>query len=124
MPTPITVSELTTLLAGGSPPTVLDVRREQAFEEDPRMLPGAVRVSPEDVVSWADQRGSSVEVVVYCVHGHQVSQGAARALDGRTLAVRYLQGGIEQWRAEGGATALRAPDDRRSDGVAQARRIP
>ncbi len=104
MPASITVSGLEALLAGRDPPTVLDVRREQAFEEDPRMLPGAVRVPPEDVVAWADRLGSPVEVVVYCVHGHQVSQGAAQALEGRSLRVRYLQGGIEQWRAEGGST--------------------
>jgi rhodanese-related sulfurtransferase len=104
MPASISVSELRSQLAGPTPPTVLDVRRAPAFDADRRMLPGAVRVPPEDVVAWADQLGSPVEVVVYCVHGHQVSQGAAQALEGRAIAARYLEGGIEQWRADGGST--------------------
>jgi hypothetical protein len=37
------------------------------------------------------------EVVVYCVHGHEVSQAAAKA-----LGAQYLEGGIEAWRAAGG----------------------
>ena len=39
----------------------------------------------------------SADVVVYCVHGHEVSQSAAKA-----LGAAYLEGGIEAWRASGG----------------------
>ena len=34
---------------------------------------------------------------MYCVHGHEVSQGAAKA-----LGASYLEGGIEAWRETGG----------------------
>jgi hypothetical protein len=45
-------------------------------------------------------------VVVYCVHGHAVSQEAAAALAATGRKARYLDGGIEHWK-EGGL-ALRA----------------
>jgi hypothetical protein len=38
---------------------------------------------------------------VYCVHGHQVSQGVARALRAQGRAAHFLVGGIEAWRAQG-----------------------
>ena len=40
---------------------------------------------------------AAAQVVVYCVHGHEVSQSAAKA-----LGARYLEGGIEAWREAGG----------------------
>src|SRR5205814_10684183 len=48
------------------------------------------------------------EAVVYCVHGHEVSQNAARALAQSGIPARYLEGGIEEgWKAKG------APLDRK-----------
>jgi hypothetical protein len=38
---------------------------------------------------------------VYCVHGHEVSQGVARALRTQGRAARFLVGGIEAWRMQG-----------------------
>ena len=92
------------------PPQVLDVRRAAAFERDPSLIPGAVRCAPEDV----DAAASSLEpwrpVVTVCVHGHEVSRNAASQLRARGDDARALDGGHEQWRAEGGATLpWRAP---------------
>jgi hypothetical protein len=40
---------------------------------------------------------------VYCVHGHEVSQNAAKALRESGLSAQYLEGGIEDgWKASGG----------------------
>jgi len=41
-------------------------------------------------------------IVVYCAHGHEVSQGVARALREQGLDCRYLEQGIEGWRQAGG----------------------
>jgi hypothetical protein len=43
-------------------------------------------------------------VVVYCVHGHEVSQGVAKA-----LGARYLEGGIEHWDGEREKKSAGAP---------------
>ena len=39
--------------------------------------------------------------VLYCVHGHEVSQGAAAILRRQGYDVRVLEGGIEAWREAG-----------------------
>jgi rhodanese-related sulfurtransferase len=92
------------------PPQVLDVRRAAAFERDPTMIPGAVRCAPEDVDAIASRLEPWRAVVTVCVHGHEVSQGAAARLAAHGYDARALEGGHAQWRAEGGATApWRAP---------------
>lgn len=101
MTTSITVQELQAILLTSSPPCVVDVRRAPAFAKDPAMVTGALRRLPDAVAQWGDAlRGQSV--VVYCVHGHEVSQGAAQQLRERGIAARFLEGGIAQWVAEGG----------------------
>lgn len=85
-------------------PLVIDVRRTPAFKTSTEMIAGALRRNPDTVASWARELPRAAKVVVYCVHGHEVSQGVAKALNERGFAARYLEGGIEEgWRAAGGA---------------------
>jgi thiosulfate sulfurtransferase len=44
-------------------------------------------------------------VVVYCVYGHEVSQGIADHLRAHGFAAARLEGGIEAWKAAGGTVA-------------------
>jgi rhodanese-related sulfurtransferase len=104
--------ELKQRLAAFPPPTLVDVRRPAAFEQDPEIVPGAIRRLPEAVDSWAAAIEPWRAIVVYCVRGHEVSQGAGAALRARGLDARYLAGGLEQWRAEGNATHGSHPDKR------------
>ena len=94
----ISVDELRRQLASGTPPLVIDVRRKVRYLEAPDRIAGARRRDPDRVESWKAALPAPVDVVVYCVYGHEVSQGVARA-----LGARYLEGGIEAWRAAGGA---------------------
>jgi thiosulfate sulfurtransferase len=104
--TSIEQGELAGMLASGERVSILDVRRVPAFEKNPVLLPGAVRVAPDTVGAWAasSMTTRSVPVVVYCVHGHEVSQGAAAELQALGFAARFLQGGISEWQASGGST--------------------
>jgi hypothetical protein len=44
--------------------------------------------------------------VTYCVHGHEVSQNAAKALRDLGITARYIEGGLEEgWKAAGGEVA-------------------
>ena len=52
----ITPIELKHRLAAFPPPTLIDVRRQPAFEQDPDIIPGALRRLPETVDQWAGQR--------------------------------------------------------------------
>ena len=96
--------ELQSALRGERPPLVIDVRRHSAFQGATDMIQGALWRDPERVGEWAGELPRASRVVAYCVHGHEVSQGVAKALAGRGLAAQYLQGGIEEgWKAAGGA---------------------
>ncbi len=76
---------------------VLDVRRAAAFRESGETIAGALRRDPESVGEWAKSLPRAASVVVYCVHGHEVSQGVAKALAEGGLRARYLEGGIAAW---------------------------
>jgi len=106
----ITPIELKQRLAAFPPPTLVDVRRQPAFEQDCQVIPGAIRRLPEAVGDWAGAIEPWRAVVVYCVRGHEVSQGAAAALKERGFDARYVAGGLEGWRADGYTTqAFAAP---------------
>lgn len=95
--TSISVSALQAGLRGDQPPLVIDVRRNERFREAPELIRGALRRDPLRVEGWRKTLPGEAEVVVYCVHGHEVSQAAAKA-----LGAKFLEGGIEAWRAAGG----------------------
>ena len=93
----ISAATLRQSLASDRPPLVIDVRKKSTFLGAPDLIRGALRRDPQHVAEWKKTRPGEADVVVYCVHGHEVSQGAAKA-----LGARYLEGGIEAWRASGG----------------------
>jgi rhodanese-related sulfurtransferase len=99
----ISPSELRAKLAEGRAPLVIDVRRKAAFVASSDMIAGALRRDPEQVSVWARSLPVPTDVVVYCVHGHEVSQAAASALASAGVEARYLAGGLEEgWKESGG----------------------
>ena len=101
----ISVAALRQSLASGRSPLVIDVRKTPAFLDAADVVRGALRRDPSRVAEWGKSLPSGADVVVYCVHGHEVSQGAAKALCAalpQALGARFLEGGIEGWRAAGG----------------------
>ena len=67
------------------------------------MASGALRRDPAAVSDWSRELPRAASVVVYCVHGHEVSQNTAKALQDMGIAARYLEGGLEEgWKAAGG----------------------
>jgi rhodanese-related sulfurtransferase len=98
----ISAAELRTSLRSSAPPLVVDVRRNERFLEAGDWIRGAIRRDPAKVDDWSKTLPPASQVVVYCVHGHEVSQNAAKA-----LGAKYLEGGIEHWREEGGELAAK-----------------
>ena len=99
----IRYAELQSLIGSGSSPLIIDVRRKPAFSAAPDMIAGASWRDPEQVAAWAPQLPGAARVVVYCVHGHEVSQNVAKALNQAGIATQYLEGGIEEgWKSAGG----------------------
>lgn len=67
------VDGLAEMLQGDDPPLVLDVRTRSQYEKDRSLIPGAVRVRPDEVEEWARRqdgyKGSQVRgqrIVAYC----------------------------------------------------------
>jgi len=98
-PLPVTSRELFDLLVAGRAPVIIDVRRRPRFEEAQTLLPAARWRSHLETENWLLPPGH--DVVVYCVHGHNVSQLAAVELRARGIPARFLAGGIEEWQAMG-----------------------
>jgi rhodanese-related sulfurtransferase len=98
----ISAASLKQSILGAEPPLVIDVRRNARFLEAGDLIRGALRRDPERVEQWKNTLPQAAPVVVYCVHGHEVSQNVAK-----TIGARYLEGGIEHWREEGGDIAFK-----------------
>jgi rhodanese-related sulfurtransferase len=98
----ISATELRKSLSSSAPPLVIDVRRNERFQESSYLIKGALRRDPTALEQWKASLPRGAQVVVYCVHGHEVSQNAAKA-----LGAKYLDGGIEHWREESGELAAK-----------------
>lgn len=104
MASSISFADLQTALRDSPPPLLIDVRREPAFRAAAEMAAGALRRDPATIDAWAQELPRADTVVVYCVHGHEVSQGTAQALSTRGIKAYYLEGGIEEgWKSNQGA---------------------
>lgn len=106
----ISVSALRSTLGTPRAPLLIDVRKPPAYDAEPLMIAAALRRPHDAVDQWVAALPRGRDVVVYCVHGHEVSQGAARALAARDMPARYLEGGIEGWKAAGAPVMRKAPD--------------
>jgi Fe-Mn family superoxide dismutase len=97
----LTCARLNALIADQASIALLDVRRRPAFDAEPQLIPGAVWRDPEQVDRWAAELDPKRTVVVYCLHGHEVSRGVADRLRDLGLDAVLLEGGIEAWKAAG-----------------------
>jgi rhodanese-related sulfurtransferase len=78
-------------------PILLDVRTDEDFEADPRLIPSAVRYPAIEVAEWA-ARLSGTNAIVICQKGLKLSQGTAAYLRHEGLSAETLEGGFEAWR--------------------------
>lgn len=101
MPIAITVSDL---LRFSEPPVLMDARKSPARAASGLTIPDALRGEPDRVAVWGPALAGRT-AVVFCVHGHEVSQGVADALCGLGVAAVYLDGGFEAWHAAGNPVA-------------------
>ncbi len=85
--------------------TVLDVRRANDFDADKVKLPGAQWKNPEQMAEWSKNLPKDKEVVIYCARGGSVSNSVLDHLLGQGFKARFIEGGIEAWKAAGGATS-------------------
>jgi len=81
---------------------ILDVRRIADREAAPEHLPGAQWKNPEHLAEWADSLPQDQDIVIYCARGGSVSNSVVDALQAKGLKARFIEGGMEGWKAAGG----------------------
>lgn len=99
----ITINELALWQRAGFAHRLLDVRRAQARAADGCDIPDGQWRDPARWLDWKDEVGAGLPVVVYCAHGHEISQGLTAALRAMGVDARNLEGGIGAWKAAGQA---------------------
>ena len=67
-------------LGSEAAPIIVDVRRDADCADASTLVADAFQCSPDGVEQWQTDLPSGRQVVTYCVHGQQVSQGVAAAL--------------------------------------------
>ncbi|MEM7206736.1 MAG: sulfurtransferase/chromate resistance protein [Pseudomonadota bacterium] len=107
-PTEITVAQLSRIIGTPDAPVIVDVRIDDDFDDDPRLVPTAFRY-PHNQISELANTLVSQRVVIYCQKGKKISQGAAAILRSNGVNAETLQGGHFAWRDKGG---LNVPADK------------
>jgi Fe-Mn family superoxide dismutase len=80
---------------------LVDVRRAGVFQQSDAMAQGAEWRDPAQVDAWAAELQEAGPVIVYCVHGHEVSRSTAMRLRAAGVDARFLVGGLDGWCSEG-----------------------
>lgn len=96
----ISPDKLGRLVGTPNAPVLIDVRLDEDFEADPRLVPGSIRRRHELVAGWGpDLAGSTV--VVVCQKGLKLSHGVAAYLRTLGIVAEVLEAGHEGWKAAG-----------------------
>ena len=99
-PTVISADKLARLVGRPDAPAIVDVRTDEDFALDPRLVPGAVRRPYALAPDWAPSFARRSAVVV-CHRGLKLSQGAAAWMRHAGVAAESLEGGMVAWAAAG-----------------------
>ncbi|MDQ1758232.1 superoxide dismutase [Achromobacter xylosoxidans] len=78
---------------------ILDVRRRSVVELAHEKIPKSEWRDPTASAQWLSEFDQAQSVIVYCVHGHEISQNIALALRARGIPAWYLAGGIAGWKS-------------------------
>jgi rhodanese-related sulfurtransferase len=93
----ISTERLSRRVGTASAPILIDVRIDEDFAADPRVIPGAIRRSHRDIQEWAGGL-TGKSVVVICQKGEKLSQGTAAWLRHGKIAAEILEGGHVAWK--------------------------
>jgi rhodanese-related sulfurtransferase len=104
----ISPHDLYARLGTAAAPVLIDVRRQERFDTDDRLIIGAFHFPPEDVERWRNELPAGRPVVAYCMQGHEVSQAVAAMLRDAGIETAYLEGGISSWKQQALPTRKKA----------------
>ena len=98
--TSISPDKLARLIGTANCPALVDVRTDEDFTADPRLIPGSVRRRAEEAPNWG-QSYSGRPAIAICLRGQKLAQGTAAWLRVAGAAAETLEGGFEGWKAAG-----------------------
>jgi membrane protein DedA with SNARE-associated domain/rhodanese-related sulfurtransferase len=99
----ITVEDLKANLDRGERPFIVDLRHMLEFVVDPRTVPTAVRISPDELPVRNAEIPRDRDIVLYCTCPSEATS-AKVAMDLKKIGiskVRPLQGGLKAWQDQG-----------------------
>jgi rhodanese-related sulfurtransferase len=97
----ISADALYARLGSETTPIIVDVRRGADFAGAATLLADAFHRSPDAVEQWRTDLPSGRQIVTYCIHGREVSQGVTAALRLMGVEANFLEGGIANWTEQG-----------------------
>jgi rhodanese-related sulfurtransferase len=92
----ISSEKLARLIGTPKCPALIDVRADDDFATDPRLIPGATRRSPATADEWASEFRAQSAVVI-CPKGLALSQGVAALLRDAGASAEVLDDGFTGW---------------------------
>jgi len=99
----ITVDEVKAAIDRGDRPFIVDLRHMLEFVVDPRTVPTAVRISPDELPVRNAEIPRDREIILYCTCPSEATS-AKVAMDLKKIGitrVRPLQGGLKAWQDQG-----------------------
>jgi rhodanese-related sulfurtransferase len=96
--TTISPDKLSKLIGTANTPALIDVRTDEDFAADPRLIPGAVRRNHQEASDWGEEFSGRPAIVV-CLRGQKLAQGTAAWLRHLDVSAEALEGGFEGWKA-------------------------
>ena len=91
----MTISELLPLIGTAYAPDIVDICLADDHALDPRIIPGARRMSFQSVAK--SDLGTAQLCVVVCKKGYKLSQGSVGVLRAEGRQARFLEGGVLAW---------------------------
>jgi rhodanese-related sulfurtransferase len=91
---------------------LVDVRRRDAYEQSPHLLPGSVWRDAGKAKQWVAEFDLTCPIVAACKAGHEMSQSTVAQLRADGIDARVLEGGYEGWTKAGLPQVAKAELDR------------
>ncbi|MGB6352283.1 MAG: chromate resistance protein ChrB domain-containing protein [Pseudolabrys sp.] len=97
----ISAKDLWNAIATRDAPQLIDVRRRDAYEQSPHVLPGAVWRDAAKTKQWLTEFDVTRPLIAACKAGHEMSQSTVAQLRADGIDARVLEGGYEGWTKAG-----------------------
>lgn len=94
----ISPDKLARLVGTAKLPALIDVRTDEDFAADPRLIPGSIRRNHLEAAAWGAELSGRAAIVV-CLRGQKLAQGTAAWLRHVNVAAEALEDGFEGWKA-------------------------